>query len=80
MGNLMGRHTLMQRTTLNDVLLRVYRKGLPLQSNFAREHDQEIAALASLGLITTREAPHQYGRTWRITGEGLGFLKEEGCL
>ena len=70
----------MERATLNVVLHRVYRKGLPLQSNFARFHDQEIAALASLGLITTKEAPHQYGRTWRITEEGLGFLKEEGFL
>lgn len=70
----------MDRSTLNEVLHRVYRKGLPLQSDFARTNAQEIAALASLGLITTREAPHQYGRTWRITGEGLAFLKEEGCL
>lgn len=70
----------MERSTLNQVLHRVYRKGLPLQSDFARQHDQEIAALASLGLITTKEAPHQYGRTWRITGEGLVFLKEEGCI
>lgn len=76
----MGRHALMERHTLNQVLHRVFRLGLPLQSNFARTYDQEIAALASLGLITTKEAPHQYGRTWRITEEGLGFLKEEGCL
>lgn len=70
----------MERGMLNEVLHRVYRKGLPLQANFARIHDQEIAALASLGLITTKEAPHQYGRTWRITAEGLVFLKEEGVL
>lgn len=76
----MGGNSLMQRNDLNLVLHRVYRKGLPLQSNFARLYDQEIAALASLNMISTKEAPHQYGRIWRITEKGLGFLKEEGFL
>lgn len=80
MGDDMGGDTLMLRSDLNGVLHRVYRKGLPLQSDFARRYDQEIAALASLGLISTKEAPHQYGRIWRITVEGLAFLKEEGFL
>lgn len=70
----------MERSTINEVLHRVYRKGLPLQANYSRTHDQEIAALASLGFITTKEAPHFYGRTWRITKEGLSFLKDEGVL
>lgn len=70
----------MERATLNDVLHRVYRKGLPLQADFSRTHAQEIAALASLGFISTKEAPHFYGRTWRITKEGLTFLKDEGYL
>jgi hypothetical protein len=70
----------MNRKTINEILHKVYRQGLSLQSNFVREFDQEIAALASLRLITTKEAPHQYGRTWRITEEGLGLLREEGYL
>jgi hypothetical protein len=70
----------MNRTSFNSILLTVYRQGISLQSNLAREFDQEIAALASLGLITTKEAPHQYGRIWRITEEGLGLLREEGLL
>jgi hypothetical protein len=70
----------MNRTTFNEILHRIYRGGLSLQSDTSRQFDQEVAALASLGLITTKEAPHQYGRTWRITEEGLGLLREEGYL
>lgn len=70
----------MDRKVFNEVLLRVYRHGLSLQSDYARTFDQEISAMASLGLITTKEAPHQYGRIWRITEEGLGLLREEGYL
>lgn len=72
--------TNMNRKTTNEILHRVYRNGLSLQSEMAREFDQEVAALASLGLITTKVAPHQYGRIWRITEEGLGLLREEGYL
>jgi len=70
----------MNRRSFNDILFRVYLQGVLLQSNLAREFDQEIAALASLGMITTKEAPHLYGRIWRITEEGLGLLREEGYL
>jgi len=70
----------MNRNTFNSILYKAYLLGISLQSNIAREFDQEIAALASLGLITTKEAPHQYGRIWRITEEGLGLLREEGLL
>lgn len=70
----------MTRNTFNEILLRVYRSGLSLQSNYTREFDQEIAAMASLGLITTKEAPHSFGRVWRITEEGLRLLHEEGFL
>lgn len=70
----------MDRKVFNEVLLKVYRHGLSLQSDYARTFDQEISAMASLGLITTKEAPHQYGRIWRITEEGLGLLREEGYL
>lgn len=70
----------MNRNSFNQILFKAYLQGISLQSNTAREFDQEIAALASLGLITTKEAPHQYGRIWRITEEGLGLLREEGLL
>lgn len=70
----------MNRNSFNDILLRCYTQGILLQSNVARQFDQEIAALASLGLITTKEAPHTFGRIWRITEEGLGLLREEGYL
>lgn len=70
----------MNRNTFNEILLKVYRQGLSLQSDYARTFDQEIAAMACLGLITTKEAPHTYGRIWRITEEGLGLLREEGFL
>jgi len=70
----------MNRNAINQILHRVYRSGLSLQSEVARQFDQEVAALASLGLITTKEAPHSYGRIWRITEEGLGLLREEGFL
>jgi hypothetical protein len=70
----------MNRNSFNEILHRIYRTGLSIQSNTARTFDQEIAALASSGLITTKEAPHTYGRIWRITEEGLGLLREEGYL
>lgn len=76
----MGRHTLMNRRVINEILLKSYLQGIHLQSNVARTFDQEICALASIGLITTKEAPHQYGRIWRITEEGLGLLRDEGYL
>jgi hypothetical protein len=70
----------MGRQLFNEILHRVYKDGLSLQSDYSRRYDQEIAAMASLGLITTKIAPHQYGRIWRITEEGLGLLREEGYL
>ena len=70
----------MNRSSFNQILLTVYHQGISLQSNLARGFDQEIAALASLGMISTKEAPHTFGRIWRITEEGLGLLREEGYL
>lgn len=70
----------MNRQTINEILHRTYRQGLSLQSNFVRQFDQEVAALASLGMITTKIAPHTHGRIWRITEEGLGLLRDEGYL
>jgi hypothetical protein len=45
-----------------------------VQSNFARERAQAVAAAASLGLLTTK-TPDGYGRTWRPTLVGQLFLE-----
>lgn len=45
-----------------------------VQSNFARKYAPEVAAAASLGLLTTR-SPDGYGTTWRPTLIGQLFLE-----
>lgn len=70
----MGRHA------LTEVLHHAYLQGIMLQSDYARHHCQVVAALASCGLITTREQPKIYGRTWRPTEAGVGLLRDEGIL
>jgi hypothetical protein len=70
----------MDRKTTSEILHRIYAQAILLQSDFARRYDWEIAALASLGLITTKIGPFKFGRTWRVTAEGLIHLKEEGYL
>ena len=68
--------------TIDRALKDIYlRGGVTTQSNFARENAVEVAALASLGRITTRkEAPEIFGNVWRITFEGLLKLTEKGLL
>jgi len=70
----------MDAKDLNNVLYQAYKYGFKVQSDFARENAQAVAALACLGMITTKEAPNQYGRIWRITGVGLETLRIEGWL
>lgn len=73
----------MNRNKLNTVLHIAYIEGFSVQSNFARKFAQEVAALASLGMITTKVVRGQtpvFGRVWRITKEGLEFLSEEGIV
>lgn len=65
--------------TLTNVLLELYLHPSTVQSNFARENAQEVAALASLGMISTSEGRRAFGRTWRVTADGYELLKEE-CL
>ena len=67
----MGGHTL-------TILLKAWKGGFTVQSNFSRDHCQEVAALASMGYITTQESPGLWGRTWRITKSGLEILNLEG--
>lgn len=65
---------------VNDILLKAYRDGFKVQSDFARQHSQAVAMLASLGYLSTREGYQQYGRTWRITELGLRTLEKENIL
>lgn len=63
-----------------DVLHQIYLLPCSIQSNLSREHSQQIACLASCGLITTREKVGVFGRVWRVTALGLTTLKEQGFL
>ena len=62
------------------VVHEAYLNQFAVGSNFAREHLQEVAAAACLGLISTIESPMVYGRFWRITGIGLDFIRKGGHL
>lgn len=73
----------MTRNQLNHVLLRCYTHEVAVQSNYARKNAQEVAALASMNMITTkvvRGAYPVFGRTWRVTVNGLRLLSEEGIV
>jgi hypothetical protein len=73
----------MTRGKLNDVLFKSYSHGFAVQSNYARRYAQEVGALASMGLITTkvvRGTNPVFGRMWRITLDGMKFLSEEGIV
>ena len=65
---------------LYEVLQEAYINQFTVQSTYARENAQEVASAASLGLISSIEAPMVYGRHWRITGVGLQFLRNGGHL
>ena len=57
------------------------RGSVTTQANFARENAVEVAALASLGRITTREdATEIFGNVWRITFDGLLKLTEKRLI
>lgn len=68
--------------TIDRVLKDIYlRGGVTTQSNFARENAVEVAALASLGWITTSEDGNGiFGNVWRITLAGLLKLTEKRKL
>lgn len=60
---------------LHWVIVKAYTHGIAIQSNFAREHAAQVAAAASLGLITT-SLMGDFGRTWRVTELGLRLANE----
>jgi len=67
-------------TLLPFVLQKAYLQPFKLQSDFAREYAQEVAALACMGYLTTLESPTEYGRKWRVTGIGIDKLRKLGLL
>lgn len=67
-------------SSMNAVLYTAYLHSFKIQSDYSREFAQEVAALASLGYISTVEAPGVFGRSWRCTGIGLEVLRKGGLL
>ena len=67
-------------SSLMATLRAAYLGAFKIQSDYARENAQQVAALASMGLISTVETPGSYGRKWRVTGLGVGVLKTGGLL
>lgn len=65
---------------LAEILRHIFLSPIKVQSDAARLYAQEVACLASLGLISTQEGPAQFGRTWRVTGIGLDRLRELGLI
>ena len=65
---------------LYQTLYRTFTSPYSVSSDFARYRSQEVAALASMGLITTKVGRKEYGRIWRITEEGIETLRIEGFL
>lgn len=63
-----------------DVLHRAYIAPFSLQSNFARENAQTVAALASMGLISTKISENSFGTLWRCTFEGVLKLTAKGLI
>lgn len=61
-------------------LHRCFQAPFSVSSDFARYRAQEIGALASLGLISTKVGKQEYGRIWRITEDGIETLRIEGFL
>jgi hypothetical protein len=59
---------------LLQVVLDAHHAPRSVQSNWARENAQLVAAAASLGFITTI---HQaaFGRSWRVTTAGLELVE-----
>lgn len=61
---------------LIDILIDVHEKPRTVSSDWARKWAPEVAAVASLGLITTRQGG-AFGRSWRLTTRGLEEVEKE---
>jgi hypothetical protein len=60
--------------TIVDVLDRARKSSFSCKSDFARRNAFIIAACASEGYLTSREATGLYVRQWMITGKGIIHL------
>ncbi len=66
---------------MDEVLLEIWINPKHVKGVFARDkYALEVAALASLGFISTQTARHEFGKIWRITLNGLKHLKEQAIL
>lgn len=72
----------LQTPPFDRVLKEIYlRGGVTIQSNFARDNAPVVAALASLGRISTRDSgAGTFGNVWRVTFDGLLKLTEKGLV
>lgn len=74
----MGRHTL--SGSEEQVLIEAYRSPFTIASNYARKHKEDIAVLASRGLLTVFYPHPQVAHCeitdhrWRVTQEGLATI------
>jgi hypothetical protein len=59
---------------IEEVLMKAWTDPPFVKGNFARQHAHEVAAAASLGLITTEVTQGTFGVQWLITREGLAVL------
>ena len=63
-----------------SVLYALYLAPRTVQSDFARQWAEQLGALSSQRLITTKEAKDTFGRLWRITPPGQNQLIAHGLL
>lgn len=72
----------MTQPSMIEVLAELHRCPRSVSSDYARAFAQEIAALASQGLLTTRlpQRKTAYGRVWRVTAGGAHSLTKGGYL
>lgn len=61
---------------LFSVLLEARTRPFTTKSDFARMAANEIALLASEGLLSCQVAPGQYINKWMVTEAGLEWMKE----
>ncbi len=62
--------------SIQPVVREAWASGFTVSSDIARREAAWVATAATLQLITTREADGSFGRTWRVTKEGIRFLEE----
>ena len=63
-----------------DVLYQAWNEPYSTKSDYARMFATEIAAAASMGLLTTRMISNVYSNQWRITDHGMTVLRQEGLF